>query len=490
MQNNEINIFAVTDCHQEARKLCCLFSGIMEKAPQNGKNTLICDCGDLFKGIYDRNLCVDSYITLRKQLPEAKIVLAVGNNDFGFNLENLNFLQKTIATLNGENIHVICSNLIDLHTGLCPAWIDPYILLEINHKKVLLTAFCIIKNSIKKYGLQLLDIQQTLIKMQDVIKHIEPDVFIILNHNLYPESRRLTETADKLGINADMIIGGHEHSPIEHDDIRHIYYPQAYSKTMLYFKLEFTESSKNLQLCEEISCKKAPIQNVFVPPLDAYEEKSGLNIPVAESVLNLEKNYFDPSSLGTFIADRMKEEAQTDIGLISTGFISHALRYEANKILTHYNIERAFSSEAALQTVTVTSAELKSVFQNAVKMRYRNLTSNDRFLQCSQNISLICRKNADNYGCIQQIFINNEPLLDEKGEVIDEDRTITCAIDPFIGAGEQGFDVLRPLPKETLMRANHLVKIKDIFTQAIRNAAKKYRKGSEYPYFRIKDLSD
>ena len=53
-QDNNINIFALTDCHQETRKLCCLFSGIIDTAPSNGKNTLICDCGDLFKGIYDK----------------------------------------------------------------------------------------------------------------------------------------------------------------------------------------------------------------------------------------------------------------------------------------------------------------------------------------------------------------------------------------------------------------------------------------------------
>ena len=71
-QDNNINLFALTDCHQEARKLCQLFSGIIHRAPQNGKNTLICDCGDLFKGIYDSNLCVESYLKLRQKLPEPK----------------------------------------------------------------------------------------------------------------------------------------------------------------------------------------------------------------------------------------------------------------------------------------------------------------------------------------------------------------------------------------------------------------------------------
>ena len=49
--SNDIDIFALTDCHQEARKLCCLFSGAINRISDGGKNALICDCGDLFKGI-------------------------------------------------------------------------------------------------------------------------------------------------------------------------------------------------------------------------------------------------------------------------------------------------------------------------------------------------------------------------------------------------------------------------------------------------------
>ena len=84
---NKIDIFALTDSHQETRKLCRLFSKIIEKAPKGGKNTLICDCGDLFKGIYDRELSILSYEILRRQLPDAKIVLALGNQIFAKRLQ-------------------------------------------------------------------------------------------------------------------------------------------------------------------------------------------------------------------------------------------------------------------------------------------------------------------------------------------------------------------------------------------------------------------
>lgn len=490
MAENNIDIFALTDSHQETRKLCRLFSKIIEKAPTGGKNTLICDCGDLFKGIYDKELSIESYEILRRQLPEAKIVLALGNNDFGFNLDSFKFLQTSSRRFNQSNIHVLCANLLDMNTGRCPSWVDPYILLEINHKKVMVTAFCINQVRLSKYGVVLTDIPETFAAMAEVIKHIEPDALIVLNHDLEPCSHEIYAVAAAEGLRIDLLLGGHEHSPVAPNIKERMYYPQAYSKTMLHFDLTFLKNNTKLQLLEEINVKQADINPVFEPHLAAFEEKSGLNIPVAKSVLNLEKIYSNPCSLGTFIADCMRQAAKTDMAMISTGYTSHALRFEKDKILTNYNLERAFSADVPLQTVVLTPLELKEVWNNAIKYRYLIPTGNVRFLQCSQNIEICCRRKYDSdEGEVTQIYLNGEPLLNEKGTAVYDDKVITCALDPFIGAGEQGFDVLRPLPKETLLKNNRLVKIKDLFTQAIKDAVAKYPEGSSYPSFKVTDIN-
>ena len=54
-------IFAITDSHQETRNLSGLLSQI---ARENNENSsfLLLDCGDLFKGIYDRDLSVKAYL--------------------------------------------------------------------------------------------------------------------------------------------------------------------------------------------------------------------------------------------------------------------------------------------------------------------------------------------------------------------------------------------------------------------------------------------
>ena len=485
---NEIDIFALTDCHQEARKLCNLFSGIIRRAPQHGRNTLICDGGDLFKGIYDRELCVSSYLALRQQLPEAKIVLALGNNDFGFNSESFEFLQNTASRFNKANIHVLCANLENTETGHCPKWADPYILLEINGKKIMLTAFCTNYIRLQKYNLRLKDIAETFSSMLNTVKHIEPDALIILNHALRNSSNALWQIAREQNVKVDLIIGGHEHAPVEPNPARHTYYPQAFSRNALHFKLNFKPADNDIECVEIINEKNETTSPVFASFLDAYEKKVGLNIPVARSTLNLERSYSDFCPLGSFVADQMRLAAKADIGLISTGYLTHALRYEKDKILTMYNLERVFSATTPIQTIVMSPKTLKAVFNNAVRFRYLQQFGNIRFLQVSQNIGLICFKNEENFGEIKQIFINNEPLLDDDGNPLHPEDEYLCAVDPFIGAGELSYDMLRSLPKETLMKNNRLVRIKDLILNAVTEAEYKYPAGAEYPYATLKDI--
>ena len=486
--DNKIDIFALTDCHQEARKLCYLFSGIIARAAPKGRNTLICDCGDLFKGIYDKNLCVDAYLKLRKCLPEAKIVVAVGNNDFGFNNQGFEFLVHTAKKFNQANIHFLCANIIDLETGKYPKWADPYILLEINGKRILLTAFCFNMMKMQHYGLKMTGISEAFTKMLDTVKYIAPDAFIVLNHALLPSSLELAELAAKSGVNLDLLIGGHEHSVMEPIIDKRIYYPQAFSRTMLRFNMDMSSKPTGLALTEVINSKNEKLNPLFAFELENFEQKAGLNIPVARSTLDLTRDYSNPCPLGTFVADLMKNAAKTQIAMISTGYMTHALRYEKDKILTMYNVERAYSAETLIQTADLHAEELKNVFNNALRTRYTQRYGNTRFLQCSQNISVYCRKNENNSAEVVQIIINGQKLFDENGKALYPQETISCAFDPYIGAGELGFDIMRTMSKNTLMRDDKLVKIKDLFISGIKEAEKKYQPGSSYPVFKIFDM--
>lgn len=90
------NIYAITDSHQESRNLCKLLSGIYNYEKGLNNPFLVLDCGDLFKGIYDKDLSVNSYIKLKQLLPQAQIVITLGNNDFGFYQPDFEYLKSTI----------------------------------------------------------------------------------------------------------------------------------------------------------------------------------------------------------------------------------------------------------------------------------------------------------------------------------------------------------------------------------------------------------
>ena len=96
-------------------------------------------------------------------------------------------------------------------------------------------------------------------------------------------------------------------------------------------------------------------------------------------------------------------------------------------------------------------------------------------------------KGENNSAEVMQIIINGEKLFDENGKAIHPQETISCAFDPYIGAGELGFDVMRTISKNTLMKDNKLVKIKDLFIAGIKEAENKYPAGSSYPAFKIFD---
>ena len=129
-------IYALTDSHQECRNLSQLFSGIYQLEKDKNEPFLILDSGDLFKGIYDKNLSVNAYLKIKELLPNSHIFLTLGNNDFGFNKKDFEYLKNTIQLFENNNIHILCANIFDSKTNNRPSWISEYKIIEINKKKI------------------------------------------------------------------------------------------------------------------------------------------------------------------------------------------------------------------------------------------------------------------------------------------------------------------------------------------------------------------
>ena len=149
------NIYAITDSHQESRNLCKLLSGIYNYEKGLNNPFLVLDCGDLFKGIYDKDLSVNSYIKLKQLLPQAQIVITLGNNDFGFYQQDFEYLKSTIEKFKENGIYFVCGNIFDEKTNAHSKLVPEYKILNINGQKILITGFCLNTACAKKFGYNL-----------------------------------------------------------------------------------------------------------------------------------------------------------------------------------------------------------------------------------------------------------------------------------------------------------------------------------------------
>lgn len=477
------NIYAITDSHQESNHLSRLLSGVYNYEKNNTKPFLILDGGDLFKGIYAKDLSVNAYLKIKELLPHSEIFITLGNNDFGFNKADFEYLKTTIKRFENAGINVICANLTEQKTGKFVNWVPKYKILEINNQKILMTGFCVNNSCVKKFGLELIQPEHAFVNLINSINE-SYDKIIVLNHHWYTYSKALKDYAKNNGINIDLIIGGHEHSPIKPDYENNIFYPLAFARTMYKMTLD-----KKIENIEEIHFEKIKFIPELEKPIKEYEEKTRLKKPITKRVLNLTKCYSDPCPLGTFISDNMKKVGKTDIAFHSTGYTMYPLRLEDSKVITKYDLEQVMCATSTLEKIDINVEQLKKVFENATLNRMYRTQGNSRFIQCSQNIEITGKGNPnDKTYKIIQIAINGENLLDKNQNPIDKNRTFSCTIDPYIGNGEQGFDVLKNIPKTKILIDDKEIKINELFYQAIKNAPEEYLNSSEYPSFKLTDL--
>ena len=104
--------------------------------------------------------------------------------------------------------------------------------------------------------------------------------------------------------------------------------------------------------------------------------------------LNLTKKYSDACPLGTFISDAMRKAGNTDIAFHSTGFTMYPMRLEDSEFITKYDIDQVICAESTIEKIEITSAQLKEVFENTTVFRMHKDRGNQKFLQCSQNMSI------------------------------------------------------------------------------------------------------
>lgn len=479
-------ICAISDSHQEARKTSAFLSRILSETKLD-KNVLFLHGGDLFKGIYPKELERDCYIKLKEAKPDIEMVFTLGNNDFGFNKQSLDYLIETVKKFTQKGIHTVSANIFESN-GKRPEWLKPYTVVNRDGDKTFVTGFCIDNINSSKLGLVPRKQIDVIDEIYDAILKEQPHNVVILNHDYLPSSRQLVKKCREKGIDIDLVIGGHDHDLVPPDTLLNIYHPMAFCDSMYKMNIQNSGGEKKLSGIEIIKSDDFPLNQIFAKEIEQYEKESHLLEDIVPYTLNLTKQYSKPCPLGSFLADEMMNVANADIAFVSTGFLMKSLEYRQNQSITKYLFQKTMVADTPVKTVELSISELKEVFDNALKTNGYG-SSNPRFLQCSNNIKI---EGQDNRKAgiweVKQIYIDDEPLLDVNLKPLSN-KKYKCVIDSYIAEGGQGFVTLQKTVKSNVLKDGNPAKINEILLNALMQAPKKYVAGSDYPSFKLIELS-
>ncbi|MCM1264600.1 MAG: 5'-nucleotidase C-terminal domain-containing protein [Candidatus Gastranaerophilales bacterium] len=477
-------IFAISDSHQDTRKTRAFLSEVINRS-KSDDNILLLNCGDMFKGIYPRELESDSYTKTKQLAPNVEIVSTLGNNDFGFNKESVDYLVDTVKNFTKKGIHMVCANIFETGTGKRPEWLKPYTTVNRDGDKTLVTGFCINNINTQRFGLYPKKQEEVLEEIKGYIEKEKPDNVIVLNHDYMSSSLSLQEAAEEKGVHFDAIIGGHDHNYIKPDVEKHIFYPQSFSDSMYEFELNKDGSAKTLENLKVLKQDDVHISKELEADLIPFEKETELLEDFAPSILNLEKRYSEPCSMGTFFADEMKNMTNSEIAMFSSGFMMKPIPYQEAP-LTNYDFKKLVIGNNPIQKVELGAEDLKEIFEHSYELRTKDIEANSRFLQCSSNLGVegICDKKNGKF-IVNQLYVDGQPLLDENGKALNGGQKISCAIDSYIGGGGQGFEILDRTSKENCVYDNKELTIDNVFRHALSETALQFTKGDSYPKYKI-----
>ncbi len=246
------------------------------------------------------------------------------------------------------------------------------------------------------------------------------DVLVALTHRSLEENLSLAEAVPEL----DVILCGHSHRrimpPQEHNGVL---IAQAGHNLSALGKLELAvvdgevvrSDGALISLWAEEREGSAEITALMDLAACELEEEMSTVLGSLESALT--RNYYGESALGNFVAQAMRREAGTDVGLVNSGGLRTDLRAGA---VTRGDIFKLMPFDNALVKIDLTGAELRA----------------------------ICRHNAwssavQDHGILQVSGLSYRWALDDDGEVeivelkvggipVEDGRTYSVATNDFI----------------------------------------------------------
>ena len=425
------NFFALTDIHQSAEKHCRMVNEALNMQ-NSGKQVVLLDNGDLFKGIYPKQALLDTYKEAKESNPNIEIIFNIGNNDFGYDKNDRELFKGFVQGLNKVGGHIISANIFNKETNERPKGIEPFALIERDGDKLIYVGFAPDVFSKKVSGMKSIKPAEALEQIAPEIKKTIEDEhqkgsdvkgLVFLVHDGPETIKELKQKADELGFNVKFAIGGHLHySMIDMDE--NIFMPEPFAESMLAFDIDFDSQNpkiKDLRTIKSMDCETG----IFTDKINEINAQEEYYKPIAKSVMDLnfvydKENIRKPSELGTFYADGIRNISHAEIGIVPKAWIYKTMKYKPNGYVNKMEILTALSQPVKpIFKIKVTPDTLKAIYQ-------KQLNAKGRLLESSQNVSI-----GLNGTEVKQISINGVPLFDENGNPLEPERKIVAAIDYY-----------------------------------------------------------
>ena len=485
------NFFYTTDEHGRARGIAEGFELIEREKAKNMPNFLI-NGGDFSNGTPcpPKDL-INLYRKFAKNNPDIKMIFQLGNTEFNYcETKNLNSILSKLKKGN-KNISFINytkDKLSEIYDKKEFQNVNEYIILNdkikdelgnIISQKILLTGTTDHKKISPDEHKKLFDE-----KIMPVINKEQPEKIIIITHLRIPEREEFTKYIQNKNLPQQIIIlSAHSHQSVCNIDNPKIKTVAPLAMGYSIIKMENTKDGFNIPKFNANGFK--PFldfypKNFFKleenPTINKYSkflEKRGILKPVGKLIKNptyREDNHSkisDTCQIGTLLANKIKQQTQSDFAVITTMTLRDKLPKEGT-ILTKYDVRKVIHENHNLDRMQLSCSDILNMFEESLKAQEQGIL-NINFLEFSNNVKITRTIEPNSPKKIKQIEINGKKLLNDNGEIIDNNikyKVGTC--DYFSTGTRKGYDFLQGKTDKHFKKYN----LAESFTECIEDIIK------------------
>ena len=359
-------------------------------------------------------------------------VTAFGNHEFDFGVDLL------LTRMKQSKWQWVNANLVDRQTGRLVGDTPPYIIKEVSGLKLGILGLCIVDEGMGKPALrerlEMLDPIEMAMKYVPQMRREGADVVVAVTHLRIRQDQALAERVPGI----DVIIGGHEHYPI----------------TVMSGQTLISKAGMDARAVARIDISRRPngmldryyelipVNNTVkddpetLRVVNAWESRlsTEMNDPIGSTTEPLDAVDFrirgSETNIANLVADAIRAEAKSDVGLVNTGAIRGNRVYPAG-VLRRRDIVAIHPFNNTICTVEMSGTKLVETLNIGVG----KLPAADGGFPAVSGITFRVKAAAPAGQRVSDVRVN--------GALLNPDRTYTVAMPNYVLEGGDGYSNLK-----------------------------------------------